>query len=123
MGGYSASGPISSPGREPPTQCEGKCETDYDEAALGCGKIRNEEAHRKCDDRAYTTYRSCLDGCKHLNGDPDCLEQCLQLCDQIHDTCHAGCNRKRSRKDKALCHIKCNNEYKDCLRKCHDKCK
>lgn len=97
--------------------CNEKCYSDYEQAAIECGKIEDDGQRRVCQDAAYVVYKGCREKCAQAIA--DCKERCKKACDKIHDICHAKCNKNDPTRS---CHARCNNEYAACLKDCDQNC-
>ncbi len=117
VGGYVPGGRVRSPGVEPATPCEGKCDTEYDDASLTCARMRDGYARKGCEQCAYSRYKSCRERCQRSSGD-DCLEHCKEKCDEVMMACFKKC-----KKTDFMCRKKCNREYFACLDECDKRCK
>ena len=85
--------------------CHEKCLSDYESAAIVCGRIADDAARKTCQDGAYAAYKNCGDNCTSSssschdkwndcmdNGPTSCLAQSggKTLCSRCEERCVAG---------------------------------
>ena len=111
-GEYGPSYPVHPPGRQPPEPCEAKCEAEYEDAAVVCGRMENDRERMACQDGAHARYKGCRESCQH-SSDDDPLERCKKACDKENERCIKNCPRGDQ-----SCMQKCNEVNGRCLKEC-----
>ena len=95
--------------------CVAKCDTNYDNTAIACGKIGDDAQRKTCQDGAYSGYKTCKGSCQQTSS-------CRKDCEDKAEVCEAEC-RKLPVDDKAgrqKCWIACNMAFAECIKKCKD---
>jgi hypothetical protein len=113
--GYSPGNPIVSPGRQPAEPCDAKCEADYQDAAVTCGRMEDQARRRACQDSAYARYKSCRKDCRSAQ------KTCTDMFDDCWDRKYWPCNKWLKKEGISLCEMcrrNCEKEepykYKQC---------
>jgi hypothetical protein len=68
--------------------CEEKCQADYEDAALECGKIEDAAQRKTCQDNAYATYKECRTSCASIST-PACDDKYQACMDNGPSSCRA----------------------------------